>query len=104
KLVVQSVREGSPAHRAGLYAEDEVLAANGFRTDKNPLWDRIQELGPEGTLRLHVFRRDELVEVTIPLAPPPDDTVWLEAANDATPAQRSEFERWTGAKYPSNGR
>jgi predicted metalloprotease with PDZ domain len=104
KLVVQSVREGSPAHRAGLYAEDEIVAEGGFRTEKNPLWDRLQERGPAGTLRLTVFRRDELVEVAVPLAPAPEDTIWLEVAADARPEQRAVLERWTGAKFPANGR
>jgi predicted metalloprotease with PDZ domain len=98
------VREGSPAHRAGLYAEDEIVAEGGFRTDKNPLWDRLQERGPQGTLRLTVFRRDELVEVAVPLAAAPEDTIWLETAAEARPEQRAEFERWTGAKFPANER
>jgi hypothetical protein len=51
-----------------------------------------------------VFRRDELVEVAVPLAAAPEDTIWLEVANDATPEQRVEFERWTGAKFQANGR
>ncbi|MCP6756297.1 hypothetical protein NL533_32220, partial [Klebsiella pneumoniae] len=33
RLTVQSVREGSPAWRAGLYAEDEIVAEDGFRID-----------------------------------------------------------------------
>ena len=101
KLTVTSVREGSPAWKAGLYAEDELVAEGGFRVDRAGLWDRLCERGPGGTLRLTVFRRDELVEVEIPLAPAPDDTAWLEPLADASPEQRAAFEAWTGARWPA---
>jgi predicted metalloprotease with PDZ domain len=97
KLQVQTVREGSPAHRAGLYAADEIVAEDGFRVDRNALWDRVCERGPAGKILLTVFRRDELVEVPIALAAPPEDTVWLEQDADAAPEQRAAFEAWGGA-------
>jgi predicted metalloprotease with PDZ domain len=100
KLAVAAVREGSPAHRAGLYAEDELVAEDGFRVDRGALWDRLCERGPGGALRLTVFRRDELVEVAVPLAPWPDDTVWLEAVEDPSDAQRAAFEAWSGTRWP----
>jgi len=100
KLAVAAVREGSPAHRAGLYAEDELVAEDGFRVDRGALWDRLCERGPGGALRLTVFRRDELVEVTVPLAPWPDDTVWLEAVEGPSDAQRAAFEAWSGTRWP----
>ncbi|WP_242340800.1 MULTISPECIES: M61 family metallopeptidase [Anaeromyxobacter] len=100
KLAVASVQEGSPAHRAGLYAEDELVAEGGFRLDRAALWDRLGERGPGGSLRLTVFRRDELVEVTVPLAPWPEDTVWLEPVEAASEAQRAAFEEWSGTRWP----
>ncbi len=101
KLVVKSVREGSPAHAAGLYAEDEVGAEDGFRVDRAALWDRLCERGPGGKLRLTVFRRDELVDVAVTLGPPAEDTLWLEPDPDATPAQRAAFEAWCGGRWPA---
>ncbi len=100
KLAVASVREGSPAHRGGLYAEDELVAESGFRLDRGALWDRLRERGPGGKLALTVFRRDELVEVPVVLGPPPEDTVFLEPIADATPAQRAAFEAWSGGSWP----
>jgi predicted metalloprotease with PDZ domain len=101
RLVVQSVREGSPAHAAGLYAEDEIVAEDGFRVDRGALMERLREGGPGGELRLTVFRRDELVEVRLVLAEPPEDTVWLEPVEDASEAQRRAFEAWSGASFPA---
>jgi predicted metalloprotease with PDZ domain len=94
RLLVGSVREGSPAHRAGLYAGDELIAESGFRVDRNGLWDRLLERGPQGALRLTVFRRDELVEVEVPLAAAPEEVVYLEPVPEPTPAQRQALEDW----------
>ncbi len=104
KLTVSSVREGSPAWRAGLYAEDEIVAESGFRVDRAALWDRLCERGPGGALGLTVFRRDELVEVPVPLAEPPEDTFWLEPVASPTPGQRAAFEAWCGAPFPAGAR
>lgn len=100
KLQVQSVREGSPAHRAGLYAGDELVAEDGFRVDRGALWDRLCERGPGGELRLSVFRRDELVAVPVALGEPPEDAIWLEPDADATPAQRAALEAWSAGRPP----
>ncbi len=100
RLFVRSVREGGPAHRAGLYAEDEVLAESGFRVDRAALWERMRAVGPGGSLRLTVFRRDELVEVTVPLEEAPEDTVWLEPVDEPTSAQREAFQAWATAALP----
>ncbi|MFL5263949.1 MAG: M61 family metallopeptidase [Anaeromyxobacteraceae bacterium] len=101
KLTVSAVREGSPGWRAGLYAEDEIVAADGFRVDRGALWERLRERGPGGALRLGVFRRDELVEVLVTLGEVPEDTIWVEPASGATEAQRAAFERWCGAPWPA---
>ncbi len=100
-LVVTSVLEGSPAQAAGLYAGDELVAEDGFRIDRARLWDLLGERGPGGALRLTVFRRDELVDVEVPLAAAPEDAAWVEPVPDATAEQRAAFEAWTGAKLPA---
>ncbi len=100
KLLVRAVREGSPAHRAGLYADDEILAESGFRVDRGALWDRMRALGPGGVLRLTVFRRDELRTVEVLLGQPPADTAWFEPVADPSPAQEAAFQAWTGAALP----
>jgi len=101
RLTVTSVREGSPAWLAGLTAEDELLAEAGWRIDKAALAKRLEERGPSGRLRLTLFRRDELLEVAVPLAEPPEDTAWLELLPDATPAQQAAFQAWCGAPFPA---
>jgi len=100
---VRSVREGSPAWLSGVYAGDEIVAEGGFRVDGEGLADRLRERGPGGRLRLHLFRRDELVEVEVPLAAPPEDTLWLEAVESPSEAQRAAFRAWCGQDLPAAG-
>ncbi|HQR30313.1 MAG TPA: PDZ domain-containing protein, partial [Anaeromyxobacteraceae bacterium] len=100
RLVVRTVRQGGPAERAGLYAEDEIVAESGFRVDRGQLWDRMRQVGPGGTLRLTVFRRDELREVAVTLAEPPEEVAWIEPVPEPTAAQRAAFLSWTGAALP----
>jgi predicted metalloprotease with PDZ domain len=100
KLVVQGVREGSPAWAAGLQGGDELVAEDGFRVDRAGLWDRLCQLGPGGKLALTVFRRDELVAVEVTLAAPPLDTLWVEPIPEATASARASFEAWSGGRWP----
>jgi predicted metalloprotease with PDZ domain len=100
KLAIGSVREGSPAHRAGLYAGDELVAEDGFRLERGALWDKLCERGPGGRLRLTVFRRDELVDVAVVLGEAPAEMVWLEPDPEASPEQRAAFEAWSAARWP----
>lgn len=100
KLTVASVREGGPAWRAGLYAGDEIVAESGFRVERASLWDRLRERGPGGTVRLAVFRADELVEVEVPLGEAPEDALWIEPLPEPTPAQQAAFEAWCGTPLP----
>jgi predicted metalloprotease with PDZ domain len=102
RLEVTWVAEGSPAHAAGLYAGDEIVAEDGFRTDRAGLWARQVERGPGGRLRLTVFRRDELLEVEVTLGVPPEDTLWLEPVADPTAEQRRAFNDWC-ALAPAGG-
>ncbi len=99
-LAVTWVREGGPAWRAGLYAGDEIVAEDGFRLDGKGLGERLRERGPAGSLRLHVFRRDELLQIQVPLGAPPADTAWLEPLAAPTETQRSAFQAWCGAPHP----
>jgi predicted metalloprotease with PDZ domain len=103
RLTVTSVREGSPAWLAGLTADDELLAEGGFRIDKGSLHERLKERGPGGTMRLTLFRRDELLEVEVRLAAPPEDAAWIEPVEAPSEAQRAAFQAWCGGPFPVKG-
>ena len=97
-LEITAVAEGSPAQLSGIAAGDEVAASDGFRSE---LKQRLGRAQPGQTVRLSLFRMDELVEVGIQLATPPRDTVTIVPDPKATPEQLSLRERWLGAKWPA---
>ena len=71
-VLVQSVTEDSPAHRAGLEAEDVVVAVNGKSVeDSGDLQERIAELEPGSTARLDIYRtgKEQTVQVKLGEAP-----------------------------------
>jgi predicted metalloprotease with PDZ domain len=98
-LEVTAVAEWSPAQQSGLAAGDELVACDGFRAD---LKQRISRAQPGQTIRLSLFRMDELLEVALQLAPAPRDTVTFVPQEHATPEQQALREKWLGAAWPAD--
>jgi predicted metalloprotease with PDZ domain len=96
-LEVAAVLDGSPAQAAGLAGGDEVIAVDGFRGDCK---QRLARAQPGQTVRLSIFRLDELIELTAHLAAAPRDTVTIVPDPDATPQQLAIREQWLGARWP----
>ena len=100
RTVIQSVLSGSPAERAGLAPEDELLAADGFRLTAEGWQARLEGASPGTTLRLAYFRRDELRETKAVLTERPLDTFWIERLDAPSEAQQAAFQAWTGQAPP----
>jgi predicted metalloprotease with PDZ domain len=99
RAVVTSTLTGSPAESAGLYAADEIVALDGWKiASENALSERLAARKPSDTVRLTLFRRDELRELTVTLAEAPRDKYEIVAKKDATPAERALYEAWMGEK------
>jgi predicted metalloprotease with PDZ domain len=96
-LEVTAVAEGSPAQLNGLAAGDELVACDGFRSD---LKSRLARAQPGQTVRLSLFRMDELLEVAVQLASAPRDTVTLTPAENPSAAALALREKWLGASWP----
>ena len=96
-LEVASVLDGSPAQASGLSAGDEIVALEGFRGD---LRQRLGRTQPGQTVRLSLFRMDELLELSLLLAAAPRDTVTFIPAKEASAEQLAERDRWLGARWP----
>jgi predicted metalloprotease with PDZ domain len=62
------VSNGGPAHRAGLSAGDLLIAVDGLRVKAGGLEKLLARHAAGDRLRLHVFRRDELMELELTLA------------------------------------
>lgn len=69
--VIATVFEHGPAHQAGLSANDLLIAINGLKVDSvNDTVDSlVTPYQPGDRITIHVFRRDELRQFELTLAP-----------------------------------
>ena len=96
---IANVTQGSPAMEAGLSADDEVLALDGFKCDANGLISRCEDRKPGETARVTFFRRDKLMEVTLMIGTKPTDAIYLAKLAEATDAQKSAYRAWLGTAW-----
>ncbi|MCE9666769.1 PDZ domain-containing protein [Myxococcus stipitatus] len=96
---VATVLDGSPAQEAGLYAEDEVVALDGWKVDGSSLLARCEEKWPGEVARVTLFRRDRLLEVPVTLGAKPAEAVWLARVDNPTDAQKAAYQAWLGAPW-----
>ena len=70
-LKLATVFSGGPAERAGLAGGDVLVAWNGLRISPDGLDELLARHRAGDDIQLHYFRRDELQETHLVLAPPP---------------------------------
>lgn len=96
---IASVLDGSAAMVAGLYPDDEIVALDGNKVDANGLISRCEEKKPGEKVKVTVFRRERLTEVTVTLAAKPADAVYLARIDRPTEEQKASYRSWLGAHW-----
>jgi predicted metalloprotease with PDZ domain len=94
KTVVGNVMAGTPAWRAGVNAGDELVALDGIRVDAMSLGARLQERAPGTAVTLTVFRRDELINLALPVESGPPQRLALRMADALSGEQKALLEHW----------
>jgi predicted metalloprotease with PDZ domain len=94
---VTSVLDGGPGMQHGLYANDEILALDGFRVDLSTLKDRLAAKKPGDRVELSLFRRDELRAVNVVLGRRPPDKLEVVPVDDPTDREKALYQAWMGA-------
>lgn len=101
RLVVSRVTRDSPASRAGLNVEDELIGLNGYRIRPDQ-WDRrLEDLRPGDLASLLVARRDELLRMDAVFAAEPSPTLRLESDPDGDAVQWSHLLAWLESDLPA---
>lgn len=96
---VETVIEGSPAYRAGLSPGDEVVAINSYRfSDRfmKPIREdyrklkveKLTDFKPGDMVRLHVFRKDLLLDLELILDDPVHDLYEASVREEPTERQK----------------
>jgi len=96
RLMVAHVNFGGPGHKAGLSAGDQLVALNSARLDQERLTASSRRLPLDREAQLHVFRRDELHELSIMPTRPPRDTACLSLDETADPDTLARRVAWLG--------
>ncbi len=96
---IASVLDGSPAMQAGVYADDEVLALDGYKVDGSALIQRTEEKKPGEAVTLTLFRRDKLLTVPVTLGSKPADAVYLARMEKPSDVQKAAYQSWLGAAW-----
>ena len=90
-----NVYTGGAAHKAGLSADDVIIAIDGLKPSGNPV-DSLGKRTPGDVVTVHAFRRDELMVLQVELGEPPLDTVWLALSESASEAALARRMAWLG--------
>ena len=96
-LHLQHVFAGGPAERAGLSPDDALIALDGVRASTASVNALLAERAPGERISLHVFRRDELLQLETELQAAPLDVCFLTVRPDATPQANALRRAWLGA-------
>jgi predicted metalloprotease with PDZ domain len=92
-----TVYSGSAAERAGLAAGDQLVAFDGLKAGVETLRATLERRAPGDLLKVHAFRRDELLECTVALAAPALDTCMLALRDDADARALELRRQWWSA-------
>ncbi|ODU71811.1 MAG: peptidase M61 [Lautropia sp. SCN 66-9] len=100
QLVIATAYQGQAAQRAGLSAGDTLLAVDGLRVDERTLKTLLARRRAGDKLRIHAFRRDELIEceLTLDAAPATEATLKIEGRLNA--GKRRLLDDWLGKEKP----
>ena len=87
RLVISSVRRGTPGIDAGLNVDDEIIAIDDVRVRADGLTARLGQYKPGDKVSVTVARRDRLIKLEVTLGPEPGRSWRLEPAPAATAEQ-----------------
>jgi predicted metalloprotease with PDZ domain len=96
---ITSVLEGSPAQLAGVCADDDVVALDGYKCDANTLVSRCEDKKPGDVVTVTFFRREKLIQTVITLGQKPLDALYLAKIDNASAAQKTAYRAWLGADF-----
>jgi predicted metalloprotease with PDZ domain len=91
RLVITSVRRGTPGLEAGLNVDDEIIAIDDVRVRADGLTARLAQYKPGDKVSVTVARRDRLMKLDLTLGTDPGRPWRLEALPNATPEQAARL-------------
>jgi predicted metalloprotease with PDZ domain len=91
RLVITSVRRGTPGIDAGLNVDDEIIAIDEVRVRADGLAARLEQYKAGDKISVLVARRDRLMKIDVTLGPEPGRAWRLEPLPNATAEQTAHL-------------
>ena len=95
---LSQVFDNGPAQATGLSTADTIIAVDGIKTDKTYFEKYIQSNFVGDVIKLHVFRRDELLTFDVTLSSAPCDTCYLIEVDNCSEEIIRNRESWLGVE------
>lgn len=96
RVRVTHVLEGGPGATAGVVAGDELVAVDAIRLDADSAERALERLTINSPVEFHLFRRDELMKLTMTPVDSPKNTCFITLDPQAPPAAQARREKWLG--------
>src|SRR6266568_6009792 len=96
RLIVSRVLAGSPAYEQGLNANDQIVALDGVRVNKEMFETMLTARRPGDVIRLTIFRFDDLRTLEIRLGDHMEVLFRILTLSQLTDEQRQIYQRWMG--------
>jgi predicted metalloprotease with PDZ domain len=96
RLMITRVRAGSPAYEQGLNAGDQIVAVDNMRATRDFLLARLTEKKPGDTVRMTVFRFDDLRSIEIKLGANEGAPYRIVPLAQPTDEQKKNYQAWIG--------
>jgi len=97
RLMVRRVVAGTPAYEQGLNTDDQIVALNNMRANKDFFDARMAEKHPGDPLSLTIFRSDDLSTLLIKLGRTIDAPYRILAVENPSDEQKQIYRAWVGA-------
>lgn len=96
RTLVAEARADGPAYAAGVYADDELLAIDGWRVNEEKLNARLAERAVGDTVTLSLFRGDALIALPVTLAVAPPNRLAIVPLEQPDERQQRIYRDWMG--------
>jgi predicted metalloprotease with PDZ domain len=91
---ILQVYDGGGAQAAGLSAGDELVAIDGLRMNVKQFENYLVDRSPDDSIRVHLFRRDELMVLDVVPRKAPSDTCYFWLPKQISKEKRSRQNLW----------
>lgn len=98
RLLIRYIAPGSPAYNAGLDANDEIIALDGYRVSSSSFKSRISDKNEGDEIILTIMREDKLREFKVILGSLEQANYKLEKSEDPEELQETIFNSWMSVR------